>query len=223
MREVRLSASILAADFTRLGEAVAAAERGGVDWIHIDVMDGRFVPEITIGAIIVEAVRRATRLPLDVHLMVVEPQRHISRFVRAGAVSLTVHAEAAADLPQLIRQIKAEGARAAVAVNPATPAEALLPVLNDVDMALVMSVHPGYAGQTFIPDVLPKVRQLRRWLDARRLAVDLQVDGGINERTAAEAVAAGADVLVAAQAIFNGPGGIETSVARLRAAAALRL
>lgn len=184
MREVRLSASILAADFTRLGDAVAAAERGGVDWIHIDVMDGRFVPEITIGAVIVEAVRRVTRLPLDVHLMVAEPERHIARFIRAGAASLTVHAEAAADLLQAVRQIKAAGARAAAAVNPATPAEALLSALDEVDMVLVMTVHPGYAGQAFIPDVLPKVRQVRSWLDARPRAVHLQVDGGINETTA---------------------------------------
>jgi len=217
---VRIAASILAADFTVLGEAVAAAERGGADWIHVDVMDGRFVPEITIGAVIVEAVRRATRLPVDVHLMIVEPERHIARFVRAGATSLTVHAEAARDLPALLRQIKAQGARAAAAVNPATSLAAIEPVLDDLDMALLMTVNPGYAGQVFIRDVLPKIRQLRRWLDARRCRVDLQVDGGINEATAGEVVAAGADVLVAANAIFNGAGGIEASVARLRAAAA---
>lgn len=216
---VRVAASILAADFARLGEAVARAERGGADWIHVDVMDGRFVPEITIGAIIVEALRATTRLPLDVHLMVADPERHVERFARAGAASITVHAEAARDLRPLLRQIKALGARAAAALNPATPPAALEAVLADLDMALLMTVNAGYAGQRFISAVLPKVRQVRAWIDTRAPGVELQVDGGIDETTAPQAVAAGANVLVAASAIFRGEGGIEASVARLRRAA----
>ena len=221
-RAFRIAASILAADFTRLGEAVAAAERGGADWIHIDVMDGRFVPEITIGGVIVEAVRSCTRLPVDVHLMIVEPERHIDRFARAGATSITVHAEASRHLHRLLQQIKDHGLRGAVALNPATPLVMLEPVLGEFDMALLMTVNPGYAGQRFIRGVLPKIRQLAGWLAERTRAVDLQVDGGINETTAPEAVAAGANVLVAASAIFRGEGGIEASVTRLRAAADAR-
>lgn len=216
---VRVAASILAADFARLADAVERAERGGADWIHVDVMDGRFVPEITVGAVIVEAVRATTRLPLDVHLMVVDPERHVERFVRAGAASITVHAEAARQLHRLVRQIQDLGARAAVALNPATPPAALEPVLPELDMALLMTVNPGYAGQRFIRAVLPKVRQVRAWIDQRAPAVDLQVDGGIDETTAPQAVAAGATVLVVASAIFKGDGGIEASVARLRQAA----
>ena len=221
-RPIRIAASILSADFTRLGEAVAAAERGGADWIHVDVMDGRFVPEITIGAVIVEAVRSATRLPVDVHLMIVEPERHVDRFVRAGATSITVHAEVSRHLHRLLQQIKDHGVRAGVALNPATPLVMLEPVLEAVDMALLMTVNPGYAGQRFIRGVLPKIRQLAGWLAERTAGVDLQVDGGINETTAPEVVAAGATVLVAASAIFHGDGGIEASVARLRAAADVR-
>jgi len=216
---VRIAASILAADFTRLGEEVAAAARGGADWIHVDVMDGRFVPEITLGAVLVEAVRRATHLPIDVHLMVVEPERHVERFARAGASSITVHAEATTHLHRLVQQVKDAGARAAVALNPASPLVLLEPVLADLDMALLMTVDPGYAGQRFIGAVLPKVRQLRAWIGERAPAVDLQVDGGIDEATAAQAVGAGANVLVAASAIFKGAGGVEASVQRLRRAA----
>lgn len=215
---VRLSASILAADFARLGEEVAAAERAGVDAVHVDVMDGRFVPEITIGSVIIGAVRRATALPLDAHLMIVDPERHVAAMARAGASSITVHVEAASHLHRLVQQIKDLGARAAVALNPGTPPGVVEPVLADVDMVLLMTVNPGYAGQRFIASVLPKVRQLRAWIAERAPQVDLQVDGGINETTAPQAVAAGANVLVAASAIFQGEGGIEASVRRLRAA-----
>lgn len=218
----RIAASILSADFAHLGEAVAAAERGGADWIHVDVMDGRFVPEITIGAVIVEAVRSVTRLPVDVHLMIVEPERHVDRFVRAGAASITVHAEATAHLHRLVQQIKDQGVRAGVALNPATPAGVLEPVLDEVEMALLMTVNPGYAGQRFIRSVLPKIRQVGSRLAERAGPADLQVDGGINETTAPEVVAAGANVLVAASAIFRGEGGIEASLARLRDAANAR-
>lgn len=218
-RAVRIAASILAADFARLGEEVAAAERGSADSIHVDVMDGRFVPEITIGPVIIAAVRRSTSLPIDAHLMVVEPERHVAACVHSGATSITVHAEAAAHLHRVLQQIKELGARAAVAINPATPAQALAPVLSDLDMALVMTVNPGYAGQTFIPSALSKVREVRSWITQGELGTELQVDGGINETTAGLAVAAGADVLVAASAVFAGEGGIEASLRRLRRAA----
>ncbi|HEU4797717.1 MAG TPA: ribulose-phosphate 3-epimerase [bacterium] len=217
--ELRISASILSADFTRLGDDIAAAQRGGADLIHVDVMDGRFVPEITVGAVIVEAVRNATTLPADVHLMIANPERHVERFARAGAASITVHAEAATHLHRLIQQIKDLGARAAVALNPGSPLVLLEPVLNDLDMALLMTVNPGYAGQRFISSVVPKIRQLRAWISERAPAVDLQVDGGISETTAPQVVAAGANVLVAASAIFKGRDGVEASLQRLRRAA----
>lgn len=217
-RAVRISASILSADFVRLGEEIAAAERGGIDAVHVDVMDGRFVPEITIGPVIVEAVKRATRLPIDVHLMIVEPGRHLQAFARAGATSITVHLEAAVHLHRVIEQIKDLGAGASVALNPATPLVGIEPVLTDLDMVLLMTVNPGYAGQKFIPSVLPKVRQLRSWIDERGLDLDIQVDGGINEATAPRVVEAGANVLVAASAVFLGDGGPEAAAQRLRAA-----
>lgn len=217
--ELRISASILSADFTRLGEEIAAAQRGGADLIHVDVMDGRFVPEITVGAVIVEAVRNATTLPADVHLMIANPERHVERFARAGAASITVHAEAATHLHRLIQQIKDLGVRAAVALNPGSPLVLLEPVLSDLDMALLMTVNPGYAGQRFISSVIPKIRQLRAWISERAPAVDLQVDGGISEATAPQVVAAGANVLVAASAIFKGRDGVEASLQRLRRAA----
>lgn len=215
-RPVRIAASILAADFAHLGRDIAAAEQGGVDAIHVDVMDGRFVPEITIGPVIIAAVRRSTQLPVDVHLMVVEPERHVESCVRSGATSVTVHVEAATHLQRVIQRIKDLGARAAVALNPATPLVLLEPVLSEVDMALLMTVNPGYTGQRFLAMVVPKIRQLRQWVTERDLPVDLQVDGGIDARTAPQAVAAGANVLVAASAVFRGEGGIEESVRRLR-------
>lgn len=216
---VRIAASILAADFARLGEQVSAAQRGGVDAIHVDVMDGRFVPEITIGPVIIEAVRRSTPLPIDVHLMIVEPDRQVERCVRSGGTSITVHVEAATHLHRIIQQIKDFGAKATVAANPATPLDVVEPVLGDLDMVLLMTVNPGYAGQRFIPSVLPKVRQLREWIVSRGLTLDVQVDGGINELTAPQAVAAGANVLVAASSIFQSTGGIEAAVQQLQAAA----
>lgn len=215
-RGIRLSASILSADFVRLGEEIAEAERGGVDAIHVDVMDGRFVPEITIGPVIIQAVRRVTTLPIDAHLMIVEPERHIAAVARAGASSISVHAEATADLPALLAQMRALDVQAAVALNPATPLTPLDSVLADVDMVLLMTVNPGYAGQRFIASVLPKIRELR----ARAPRVDIQVDGGINEVTGAQCVAAGATVLAAASAIFQGEGGIAASIRRLRGAVA---
>lgn len=219
---VRIAASILSADFAQLGAQVGAAARGGADAIHVDVMDGRFVPEITIGPVIIDAVRHSTSLPIDVHLMIVEPDRQVERCVRSGATSITVHVEAARHLHRVVQQIKDLGAKAAVALNPATPLLVVEPILGEVDMVLLMTVNPGYAGQRFIPAVLPKVRQLREWIAARALVLDVQVDGGINDSTAAQAVAAGADVLVAASAIFQSDGGIEASIRHLRQAALAR-
>jgi ribulose-phosphate 3-epimerase len=215
---VRIGASILAADFANLGEAVRAAERGGADMVHIDVMDGRFVPPITVGAVVVEAIRRVTRLPLDVHLMVVEPERHVEAFARAGATSIAFHLEACADPQQALGRIRALGAEAGVALNPATPPEACRPLAGRLDFVLVMSVNPGYAGQAFIPEVLPKVALLRRLLGER--PVWIGIDGGISSQTARQAASAGADVLMAASAIFGAPEGVEVATARLRAAAA---
>jgi ribulose-phosphate 3-epimerase len=214
-RAIRLSASILSADLTRLGAEIAEAERAGVDAIHVDVMDGRFVPEITFGPVVVEAVRRVSTLPIDAHLMIVEPERHLAAMARAGATSITVHAEAATDLRALLAQMRALGVRTAVALNPPTPLGQVEPVLAEVDMVLLMTVTPGYAGQRFIASVLPKIRELR----ARAPSLEIQVDGGITEATAPQCVAAGATVLAAASAIFTGDGGIAASIRRLRAAA----
>jgi ribulose-phosphate 3-epimerase len=216
---VAIAASILSADFTRLGEEIAAAERGGADAIHVDVMDGRFVPEITIGSVIVEAVKRVARRPIDVHLMIMEPERHLQSFARSGASSMTVHVEAVTHLQRVVQQIKALRVRAAAALNPGTPLGVIESVLPDLDMVLLMTVNPGYAGQEFIASVLPKVRQLRSWIEERGLELDIQVDGGINESTAPRTVDAGANVLVAASAIFKGEGGPEAAARRLKAAA----
>jgi ribulose-phosphate 3-epimerase len=216
---VRIGASILAADFAHLGDAVRAAERGGAGLVHVDVMDGRFVPPITIGSIVVEALRRVTRLPLDVHLMVVEPERHLETFAAAGAASIAVHLEATAEPRATLSRLRTLGVQAGVAINPGTPAEACEPLADLVDYILVMSVIPGYAGQAFIPEVLPKIASLRALLGAQ--ATWIGIDGGISATTAPQAVAAGADVLMAASAIFGASNGIEAALARLRAAAGM--
>jgi len=216
-RPVRIGASILGADFADLGNAVRAAERGGADMVHVDVMDGRFVPPITIGAVVVEALRRVTGLPLDVHLMVDDPERHLEVFARAGATSIAFHLEAASDPRRALERLRTLGVQAGVAINPGTAPEACASVTDALDFVLVMSVNPGYAGQAFIPDVLPKMARLRALLADR--AVWIGIDGGITQATAREAVSAGADVLMAASAIFAAPEGIEAATIRLRAAA----
>jgi ribulose-phosphate 3-epimerase len=200
--EAKIAPSILSADFTRLGEEIRAVEKEGADYIHVDVMDGRFVPNITIGPLIVRAVRRATRLPLDVHLMIEEPDRFIQAFAEAGADILTIHPEAAVHLHRSIQFIRKAGARPAVALNPATPPEAIEFVLEDVDMVLVMTVNPGFEAQAFIPGMLAKVERVRNMIDRRGLRVDIEVDGGISPETIAAVSAAGANVFVAGSAIF---------------------
>lgn len=213
-----LSASILAADFARLGDEIRVAAEGGADWIHIDVMDGHFVPNLTMGPVIVEACRRATTLPLDVHLMVERPEALFPAFAEAGADSLTVHVEATAHLHRALQAIRGLGLRAGVAINPATPPVAVAEVLNEVDLVLVMTVNPGYSGQAFLPACLDKVRRVRHMLDAAGSAARLQVDGGIDANTGTQAAESGADVFVAAQAIFRHPDGIAGGLRALRQA-----
>jgi ribulose-phosphate 3-epimerase len=199
----KLSASVLSADFGRLAEHVRAAEQAGVDWIHVDVMDGHFVPNITIGPAVTQALRRATGLPLDVHLMISNPERYVEACVKAGADWLGIHVEATVHLERLIQQIKEAGARATVTLNPATPLNCLEYVLKDVDMVLLMTVNPGFSGQKFIPGVLPKIRRLRRMIDEQNLDVLIQVDGGVQVDTIGDLAAAGADVLVSGSGLFN--------------------
>ncbi|MGA2027941.1 MAG: ribulose-phosphate 3-epimerase [Syntrophobacteraceae bacterium] len=199
-----LSASILSANFGRLAEEVKAVEAAGADWIHVDVMDGHFVPNITIGPNMVKALSQVTRLPLDVHLMIEKPGRYLEDFVKAGANWLGVHAEACVHLHRVIQRIKELGVKAAVALNPATPLCMIDLVLPDVDMVLLMTVNPGFGGQTFIANVLPKIRQCRSMIDDAGLSTLLQVDGGVTPQIAGELAEAGVDVFVAGSAVFKG-------------------
>jgi len=198
-----IAPSILSADFTRLGEEIRAVEAAGADWIHFDVMDGRFVPNITIGPMIVQAVKRVTRLPVDVHLMIVEPERYIEDFARAGADLIAVHVETGGHLNRTIQQIKDCGAKAGVALNPSTPLESLEWVLEYLDLVVIMSVNPGFGGQKFIPNALERIRALKAMIQAKQSAALIEVDGGINAGTVAAVAAAGADVLVAGSAVFG--------------------
>jgi ribulose-phosphate 3-epimerase len=203
MTKVLIAPSILSADFSRLGEEVRAVEAAGADWIHVDVMDGRFVPNLTIGPPVVKALRKVTRLPLDVHLMIVEPERYLDDFAAAGADGLTVHVETCPHLHRTLQHIRSLGKRAGVVLNPSTSEETLRYVLASADLVLVMSVNPGFGGQSFLPEVLPKVRAIRERIDREALVVDLEIDGGISPETAAAATAAGARVLVAGNAVFT--------------------
>jgi ribulose-phosphate 3-epimerase len=203
MRKVLVAPSILSADFGRLAEEVKAVEQAGADIIHVDVMDGCFVPNLTLGPPIVEAVKRATSLPLDVHLMIVQPERYIEDFVKAGAHWVSVHAEACTHLHRTLQLIRQAGAQPAVVLNPATPLSAIEEVLSEVKMVLLMSVNPGFGGQSFIPSTVDKIRRLRAMLDARGLQVDIEVDGGLNPQTVKAVVEAGADILVAGSAVFK--------------------
>jgi ribulose-phosphate 3-epimerase len=209
--------SILSADFARLGEQVREAEAGGADRIQIDVMDGRFVPNITVGPLVVEAVRRCTRLPLEAHLMIVEPERYVEDIARAGADIIIVHQEVSPHLHRTVRQIKQLGKGAGAAINPATPVVMLEEILPDLDLVLAMTINPGFGGQEFLPEVLPKLRRLRAMIDAARPGCDLEVDGGIHAETAPLVVAAGANVLVAGSAVYSSHETVAQAIQRLRA------
>jgi ribulose-phosphate 3-epimerase len=217
---IKLAPSILSADFARLGEQIDEVARAGADYIHIDVMDGHFVPNITIGAPVVASIRPITNLPLDVHLMIEHPERFISEFVQAGADIITVHVETCPHLRKTIRLIKELGARAGVSLNPPTPVSAVEESLPHVDLVLVMSVNPGFGGQSFIPKTLPKIADMRKILNDRGLSAELEVDGGINTDNAPSIVKAGADVLVAGNSIFRAKEGIGRALRRLRKATA---
>ncbi len=216
MTKYVISSSILSADFTRLGQQIAEAEAAGVDWLHVDVMDGHFVPNITMGPFIVEACRRATKLPLDVHLMIEKPERYIEAFAKAGASGLTVHVETCPDMQDTLKQIKSLGCRAGIVLNPETPVEELDPYLAEAGLVLVMSVHPGYSGQKFIPESIARVAEVRKKLDALGSSAWLEVDGGISTETLPKMKEAGATAFVAATAIFKNPLGIEAGVRSLR-------
>ena len=215
---LQIAPSLLSADFAALGAAIAQAERGGADVIHVDVMDGHFVPNITIGPPVVKSLKRVSHLPLDVHLMIEDPDRYVEAFVEAGAASVTVHVEAAVHLHRTVHLIKSLGAKAGVALNPATPVTALEQIAGDVDYVLVMTVNPGFGGQTFIPRSASKVRAVRDLLRREGSHAPIEVDGGIDVRTAPGIVAAGADILVAGNAVF-GSADPERAIRDLRAAA----
>ena len=215
--QVKLSPSILNADFGRLAEQVREAEAAGADYLHVDVMDGQFVPNITLGPAVVAAIRRATTLPLDVHLMIDEPRRFLSEFVEAGAGIMTVHTEAVRHLHATVAAIQAAGVRAGVALNPATPLAAVEEIVDRLDLLLIMTVNPGFGGQTLIPETLDKIARARAMLDARAAHAELEVDGGVKAENVAEVVRRGARVVVAGSAIFVGGGGIHANTAALRA------
>ena len=216
-RRIKLAPSVLSADYARLGEAVTEATRAGADYIHIDVMDGHFVPPVTVGAQMVEALRPCTDLPLDVHLMIDAPERQIEGFARAGADIITVHVEVCTHLHRTIQQIKVLGKKAGVALNPATPIGSLEEILPSVDLVLVMTVNPGFGGQTFIKDMPEKIVRVRAELDRRGLEAELEVDGGISAANAPLVVRAGATVLVAGAAIFATGEPVKDSLEKIRA------
>jgi ribulose-phosphate 3-epimerase len=217
MNRYILSPSILSADFARLGEEIATVEAAGADWIHVDVMDGHFVPNITMGPFIVATCRRITKLPLDVHLMIEKPERYIEAFAKAGASGLTVHVETCPDIVGTLKLIKSFGCAAGAVLNPETPVEAIQPALAEADLILVMSVHPGYSGQSFIPETIAKVAEIRKRLDALRSSAWLEVDGGIDTATLLKMKEAGATAYVAATAVFKHPDGPANGLKILRA------
>jgi len=215
---VKLAPSILAADFARLGEQVKEAEKAGADRIHVDVMDGHFVPNISIGPVVIQSLRPATPLPLETHLMISDPDLYLEEFAEAGSDSLLVHWEGNNNLHRTVQRIKALGKRAGIVINPATPASVLEEILQDVDQVLVMTVNPGFGGQHFISTTLPKIRRVRQMIDEIKPGCDLEVDGGIDAKTAPLTMEPGANVLVAGSAIFSAKEGIAAAMQRLRAA-----
>ncbi len=219
MSAIRLAPSILAADFTRLGEAIAEAEAAGADFIHVDVMDGHFVPNITMGPVVVAAARRATKLPLDVHLMIEQPGRYIEAFAAAGADGITVHAEVAPHLHRLLQQVREQGVHVGLALNPLTPLTVLEGALPYLDLTLLMTVNPGFGGQSFIPASLERIAATRTLRDRLNPDCAIEVDGGIAPDTAFAVCRAGAQVLVAGSAVFGGAGSVRENVRKLRAAA----
>ena len=214
--KIKIAPSILSADFARLGEQVAEATRAGADLIHVDVMDGHFVPQITVGALVVAAIRKYTTLPLDVHLMIESPEEQIAQFARAGANIITVHIEPCAHIHRVIQIIKTAGVKAGISLNPATSLSMLDEILPEVDLVLLMTVNPGFGGQTFIENTLDKIVRLRAEIDRRKLNIELEVDGGINTKTAPRVVKCGATALVAGAAIFSSGESIEQAIKKLR-------
>lgn len=200
---VKIAPSILSADFAKLGNEIVEVEKGGADYIHVDVMDGHFVPNITIGPLIVEAIRPITKLPLDVHLMIENPDQYIEAFAKAGADIITVHVEACRHLHRTIHLIKSFGVKAGVVLNPATPVDTIQHIIADIDMVLLMSVNPGFGGQKFIPEVLPKIKAVKEMAEKKGVDIEIEIDGGVNSETAKQCIEAGATVLVAGSAIYN--------------------
>jgi ribulose-phosphate 3-epimerase len=214
--KIKIAPSILSADFARLGEQVAEVTKAGADLIHVDVMDGHFVPQITIGALVVAAIRKYTPLPLDVHLMIESPEEQIAQFAKAGADIITVHIEPCPHIHRVIQMIKATGVKAGISINPATSLSTLDEILPEVDLVLVMTVNPGFGGQTFIESTLDKIARLRAELDRRKLNIELEVDGGINIKTAPRVVKFGATALVAGAAVFSSGESVEEAIKKLR-------
>lgn len=219
----KIAPSILSADFSKLGEEIQAIDRGGADWIHVDVMDGRFVPNLTIGPLVVDAVKKKTDRPLDVHLMIVEPDALIPEFIKQGADLVTVHQEACPHLHRTLQLIKQHGAKAGVALNPATPVSSIEPVLEEIDLLLIMSVNPGFGGQRFIDNAYEKIRTARAMIEKRGLATEIEVDGGVNVKNTRALSEAGVDVFVAGTAVFNNKDypGYADAIAALRKEATL--
>jgi ribulose-phosphate 3-epimerase len=217
MNKYIIAPSILAADMTQLGKEIAAVESAGADWIHVDVMDGRFVPNITMGQFVVEACRRVTKLPLDVHLMIEKPEDHLETFAKAGATTLTVHVETCPHLHRTLGYIKSLGCKAGVVLNPGTAVGAIEPVLGMADLVLVMSVNPGFGGQKFIPESLERIREIRKRLDALGSSAWLEVDGGVSVETIAQLRKAGTTAFVAGTSVFKHPQGIDAGMMALRA------
>ncbi|MCR6111173.1 ribulose-phosphate 3-epimerase [Bacillus sp. A301a_S52] len=213
---IKIAPSILSADFAKLGDEIKEVEAGGADYIHVDVMDGHFVPNITIGPLIVQAIRPITSLPLDVHLMIDNPDNYIPQFVQAGADIISVHAEACPHLHRTIHMIKDSGVKAGVVLNPATPVSLIEGMLADLDLVLLMTVNPGFGGQSFIHSVLPKIKQVRQWVDDSGQSTEIEVDGGVNEKTASLCIEAGANVLVAGSAVY-GQSNRKEAIERMRA------